>query len=130
MTIKKLFEEKGYRLRDLAPEKRAVTNIDKLLPYFEKIDIIERGYTKTNTKGFKYNFSVSCDARRFVFKVDISRGDVSSYVLEDLAVKMATILKNNGIKSTKNCKKCNGTGVIKRYMHYCNGICFDCFGVS
>lgn len=29
-----------------------------------------------------------------------------------------------------SCNKCNGNGIIPQFLHYANGVCFDCGGVG
>lgn len=30
----------------------------------------------------------------------------------------------------KKCEKCGGEGYIRAFAYYCNGICFDCYGLG
>lgn len=44
--------------------------------------------------------------------------------------KFIGLLVKEELVHVHNCWKCNGTGVIPQFMHYGNGICFECMGIG
>ena len=62
--------------------------------------------------------------------------DYIHFPIDGVLTKVARIISENrnGFDFMKNsdceCSKCNGRGIIPAFMHYCDGICFDCGGTG
>lgn len=68
---------------------------------------------------------------------DNSKIDVNEMQIR-IAVLISTIRNGESFitprlfaeKGDCSCYKCNGRGIIQEFMHYANGICFDCGGTG
>lgn len=88
-----------------------------------------------------YGHFIAKRSRSVVWGIEcINRIDNYTLSIEDIQIRVARLIsivreKNDFLapklfaaKGECSCGKCHGIGIILAFMHYANGICFDCGG--
>lgn len=139
MTAQELFSSKGYAVSDNRSQNWK--NINKAMQNGIEINLSKNGFffgkkEKNVRMSLKYNGLVS----HFECKSFIENGGdskvVGDVVVNAIALFLKAIRKRNAttggtfsFNSTPcKCRKCRGTGFVPHFMHYCEGICFECMG--
>ena len=110
---------------------RAVKNLNMLIELGVKIKICEKDYMWTSKSGFDFNFSLTFKKKQTKWLVKERR--FSAYNLLTLAgvfLKRPEVkeLIKSSVTTPTDCCKCEGNGIIPRFMYYAEGVCFDCGG--
>lgn len=138
-TVKQIFEKYGYSY-DKDGRNRTHRSLQKLLDSgFITFRISSPGKVfVSKTDGVEYNIKVyvkfeenSWRSYRFYHRGSSIDGydvlKVIGMVLQEPKVK-EVIKSYVDIDST--CQRCNGVGRIPMFHYYCDGICFECFGLG
>jgi hypothetical protein len=96
---------------------------------FEHVQILIAPQGKVFVSGTKkHNVKIRVANRQRTALMDV----VSS---EKMLPMLASLLEETKSQMPKEsegtkCCKCNGSGIIKAFMHIYNGVCFDCLGIG
>jgi hypothetical protein len=110
---------------------RAVKNLNMLIELGVKVVICKKDYMWTTKKGYDYNFKLSYKGRSTVWLIkERSFNAYNMLVLAGRFLKRPEVkeLIRTNIETPHDCSKCGGNGIITHFMHYAEGVCFDCGG--
>lgn len=138
-SVKGIFESQGYKYNKDGRNRthRALQSLlDSGLISFS---VCEKGMVWTRKKnGFKYNVRVSIKKPDGVFYNVYTKSTITNIDSYDVLKIIGGVLQRDEVKSFMNsyvdidasCHKCNGVGFIPMFHYYCNGVCFDCYGLG
>lgn len=137
-TVKERFIASGREYhRD--GRNRAHNSLSKLLESgIISFALAPKGKVWVHDNGKRWNLSIwvkkpTSGFLHFTIKSDITNIDAYDVlkccgkVLQDEDVKQ--IVKSY-VDIDSSCRKCSGAGIIPQFHYYCNGICFDCYGLG
>lgn len=133
--IKAIFETAGYPC-DYNRRNRWFKALAELVDSgLLTFGICEKGkvWSMDDNPSFKYNIVVRGCSRRFrryVKTNTITPYDVllvAGKFLQDSTVKQQIV---SHVNLDLSCDRCNGVGFISMFKHYCDGICFECYGTG
>lgn len=107
---------------------------------FIKVSIQQKGKLWTN-KNFvdaqgnlkEFNIEISGYGwKRRVYVRDFNASHLLKQVgafiqIPEVAERHKTTISGHGFECVE-CSRCHGKGIIPSFYHYCNGVCFDCYG--
>jgi hypothetical protein len=138
-TVKSIFEKEGYAY-DKDGRNRTHRSLQKLLDSgFISFRVCEKGKVfVSKSDGTKYNVSVSIkiDEKNWrIFRYKCSCTNIDGYdVLKLIGITLQIPEVKEVIKSyvdiDATCQRCNGKGIIPAFHYYCDGICFECYGLG
>jgi hypothetical protein len=138
-TVKEIFESQSYKYNKDGrnrTHRSLQALLDTGLVYFT---VCESGKVWVNKdNGFKYNVVVSLkkpNGKWYVHRVKTNVTFIDGYqVLKIIGGALLKPEVKEFMKSYVNidssCRRCSGQGIIPQYHYYCNGICFECYGLG
>lgn len=137
-TVKEIFESQGHAYNKDG-RNRTHRSLQALLDTgFISFSVCEKGMVWTNKKGFKYNVRISVKRPEGTYYVSYFKSPITNIDGYDVLKIIGQVIQKDDVKSfmksyvdiDSSCKKCNGVGIIPAFHYYCNGICFDCYGLG
>ena len=108
---------------------RAIKNLNLLVNQGFEFSIIQNGKKWVSGSGKDFNIVIKYSEKwSACYLTDFSPYNILSFAGRFLQRKDVNdmILKN--IDYPTKCGKCRGKGIIGNFMHYADGVCFDCAG--
>jgi len=136
-TVKEIFEKEGYTY-DKDNRNYAHKSLQGLLDTgLISFTVCQAGMV-WNKDGVKYNIKVSIKMPDGKFNVWYVLSKVNNKDASVVLKAIGGILQKPQVKEfmrsyvdiDHTCKKCEGRGIIPAFHYYCNGICFDCYGIG
>ena len=137
-TVKEIFERQGYKY-DKDGRNRIHRSLQSLLDSgLITFNICKAGHVWVNADGFKYNLSCTIKvdesrSRRWYHKSSITTQDgytVLKFIGQVLQTPIAKEILSSYVDIDSTCKECGGRVIIPAFHYYCNGVCFDCYGLG
>jgi len=128
--LQELYNEKGYSI-SCNNRSYFAKSINKALENPNvRLILIEKGYVKKQSNGFRYNLAITINGKGKSFRL-------KDFSPEAIAKAFASVTKMPHVKEMIHihedahaCSKCSGKGIIPAFMHVCDGVCFDCLGIG
>ena len=138
-TVKEIFEAEGHTY-DKDGRNRTHRSLQSLLDSeLVTFRVCEKGKVWTNkSNGFKYNVRVSVKRPEGTYFTQYIKSSITNIDGYDILKLIGQTLQLDAVKSFMKsnvdidctCQKCEGRGIIPQFGYYCNGICFDCYGLG
>jgi len=137
-TVKEIFEAQGHKY-DKDGRNRTHRSLQALLDSgLVTFAVCESKKVWTNSNGFKFNVRVSLKKPDGMFYCQYFKTKITNIDGYDVLKLIGQTLQKDEVKSfmkssvdiDSTCHKCNGQGIIPQFHYYCNGICFDCYGLG
>jgi len=138
-TVKDIFEKQGYTYKS-DNRNRTHRSLQRLLDSgFISFRVCEKGKVfVSKSDGAKYNVSVSVKKSENswrIFRYKSGCTNIDGYdVLKLIGITLQLPEVKEVIKSyvdvDSTCQRCNGVGIVPAFHYYCDGICFECYGLG
>jgi hypothetical protein len=138
-TVKEIFESQGYKY-DKDGRNRTHRSLQALLDSgLVTFRVCQKGMVWTEKgSGVKYNVKVSIKQPNGNWWVSYIKSSITNIDSYDVLKLIGGVLRTEKVQEfmrsyvdiDSSCKKCNGVGIIPAFHYYCNGICFDCYGLG
>lgn len=138
LTVKQIFEKEN-RPYNKDGRNRAHRALQGLLDTgLVTFSVCEPKKVWVSKKGFKYNVRVTLKRAEGIFYNQYFKSTITNIDAYDVLKLIGITLQQEEVRAFMNsyvdvdstCKKCNGQGIISYYHYYCNGVCFDCYGLG
>lgn len=137
-TVKEIFEAEG-RPYDKDGRNRTHRSLQALLDSgLVTFRVCEKGKVWTTKGGFKYNVLVAITKPDGFYHKQFIKTNLTSIDGYDVLKMIGQVLQKDEVKVFMKsyvdidctCKKCQGEGRIPAFHYYCEGICFECYGLG
>jgi len=137
-TVKDIFKSQGYDYRKDG-RNWAHRSLQSLLDTgIITFRVCEKGMVWTTKAGFKYNVGVSITRPDGGYHNTFFKSPVTNKNAHDILMLVGKVLQKPEVRSFLKsyvdvdctCQKCGGAGYIPQFRHYCDGVCFACFGLG
>jgi hypothetical protein len=105
---------------------------------------VKAGCYRESENGLKYRIRLFFGSRGVVYEAPslkhFNNSSIVSSCVINCIIDFKAILEREGLfqkaiaiakeKEMPICTKCKGKGIIPAFMHYCEGVCFDCMGLG
>lgn len=136
-TVKAIFEKEGY-VYNKDGRTRSHRALQALLDSgLINFKVCQSGMA-WNKDGIKYNVMVTIKKPDGTFSAWRVYSQITNKDAYDILKIIGQILQKPQVKDFMSsyvdidcsCQKCEGRGIVPAFHYYCNGVCFDCYGLG